>query len=35
MACLAGMVKQEIIEEVKKSKQFSVIDDKTKNFQKK
>nr|XP_054607093.1 zinc finger MYM-type protein 1-like [Nothobranchius furzeri] len=35
LECLAGMVKKEIIQEVKKSKQFSVIVDETRDVQKK
>lgn len=35
LACLAGMVKEEIMQEVKESGQFSVIEDETKDVQKK
>lgn len=35
LACLAGMVKEEIMQEVKESVQFSVIVDETKDVQKK
>lgn len=35
LECLASMVKEEIIQEVKTSKQFSVIVDETKDIQKK
>jgi hypothetical protein len=35
LECLAAMVKEEIIQEVKKSAQFSVLVDETKDLQKK